>query len=129
MIRCSILVILFTVEELTAEQYANVRYGAFPGQFKLEMNIGVAVNQEDIDISSTESYLLHIYETLYMKMKKRLKVDIPVIDFNYIRLRRCISKVVTQRSQQQTMLVIDEMAMALEFYLQIDGMFDFSEYS
>ena len=56
-------------------------------------------------------------------MKKRLKVDISIIDYNLKRLEYCLEKVILQRQQQQTMLNVDELAMALEFFLQFDGTF------
>ena len=60
-------------------------------------------------------------------MKKRLKVDIPIIDFNLTRLLNCVGKVVKQRGLTQTMLNLDELIIALEFYLQIDGKFIYIE--
>ena len=85
------------------------------------MDIGAKVNPEKLQLSSCESFLLCFYRNLYIKTKKRLKVDIPIIDFNLTRLRHCIGKVVAQRNLQQRMLDNDELAIALEFYLQIDG--------
>ena len=90
------------------------------------MDIGTKINPEKLQLNSCESFLLCFYQNLYIKTKKRLKVDIPIIDFNLTRLRNCIGKVVVQRgAQQQTMLSIDELAIALEFYLQMDGKFIF----
>jgi hypothetical protein len=114
----------FIVESLTEEQYDRVRHRVFPQLFKLEMNIdGTNINPEKNQLSSCESFLLCFYQNLYVKLKKRLKVAIPIIDFNFTRLRHCIGKVATQRNQQQNMLTMDELAIALEFYLQIDGKF------
>jgi hypothetical protein len=92
------------------------------------MNVGgTKINLEKNQMSSCESFLLCFYHNLYVKLKKRLKVDIPIIDFNLTRLRHCIDKVVAQRDQQQTMLNMDELSIALEFYLQIDGKFFYLE--
>lgn len=108
---------------MTDEQYTRVHYRAFPQLFKLEMDIGIKINPENTAISSCESFLMCFYQNLYVKTKKRLKVDIPIIDFNLTRLHNCIGKVIAQRGQQQTMLNTDELVLALEFYLQIDGKF------
>lgn len=109
---------------MTEAQYARIRYGVFQPLFKVEMDVGTSkVNPENNAISTRESFLLYFYQNLYVKLKKRWKVDIPVIDFNLTRLHHCIVQVAAQRGQpqQQTMLNIDELVIALEFYLQIDG--------
>jgi len=56
-----------------------------------------------------------------MKTKERLKVDIPILHFNLTRLQQCVDKVVAQRGLQEKMFDLEELAIALEFYLQIDG--------
>ena len=112
-----------TVESLTEEQYARIRRGAFPQLFQLDMDLVVKIKPEKTEIKTSDSFLICFYQNLYIKTKKKLKVDIPIIDFNLTRLRNCIGKVVVQRGQQQTMLSTDELALALEFYLQIDGKF------
>jgi hypothetical protein len=56
-----------------------------------------------------------------MKTKQRLQLDIPILDFNLTRLRHCIDKVVAQRRLQEKMFNLEELIIALEFYLQIDG--------
>ena len=106
---------------LTNEQFARVRCHAFPQLFKLELDIGIKLYPEKTQINTCESFLWNLYQTLYVKTKHRLKVDIPIIDFNLTRLRNCINKVVIQRGLSQKMLNLDELPLALEFYLQIDG--------
>lgn len=101
---------------LTEEQYARLRHPTFRPMFKLEKDAVVSNGRHG-------SFLLSVYDSLYVKMKKRLKMNIPTIDFNLTRLRQCIAKVAVQRGQLQTMLTLDELPMALEFYLQIDGLF------
>lgn len=84
--------------------------------FKLEKNneITTATNLKD-------SFLLDFYQEFYGNLKTRLKVDISILDFNATRLRECVNQVVAQYHLEQTMLNVDELPLALEFYLQIDG--------
>jgi hypothetical protein len=100
---------------LKDEHYARLRNPTFRPMFKLEKD-------DEVSNGTHGSFLLDVYDRLYVKMKKRLKINIPTIDFNLIRLRRCINKVAVQRGHLQTMLTIDELPLALEFYLQIDGL-------
>jgi hypothetical protein len=65
--------------------------------------------------------MIDFYQNLYMKIQQRLQVDIPILDFNLVRLQYCIDKVITQRNIQENMLNRKELSVALEFYLQIDG--------
>lgn len=90
-----------------------MRRGTFPASFKLETN--------DEVIHQNDSFLLIFYEELYGKLKERLKVDVSVLDFNLARLRHCASQVAAHHHLEQTMFNMDELACALEFYLQIDG--------
>jgi hypothetical protein len=59
------------------------------------MDIGTKINPENNQISSCEPFLLCSYQNLYVKLKKRLKVDIPIIDFNLTRLPNCIGQVIS----------------------------------
>jgi hypothetical protein len=103
---------------LSDEQFARVRDPVFSPVFKLEL---------DTDVNNAqESFMWSFYQNLFVKTEKRLWADIPIIDFNFTRLNRCIEKVAVQRDQPQTMLSIDELVVALEFYLQIDGRFMFT---
>lgn len=118
-----------SVHLLTEEQYARIKLHAFPVLFRLEMNISASQNAEKNPWSSScQSFLLCLHQELYAKIKKRLKIDIPIIDCNFMRLHHCINKVVAQRGhhghlqqQQPTMLNMNELCLALEFYLQFDG--------
>jgi len=111
----------FVVESLTEEQYVRIRNDAFPRLFKFEMNTADNKNSNSTEMNSCQSFLLCFYQDIYLKLKQRLKIDIPIIDYNFLRLLNCISKVILQRSQQQKTLNLNELAIALEFYLQIDG--------
>jgi len=76
-----------------------------------------------------DSFLCGYYQDFYGKLQKRLKVDISILDFNTTRLRQCVDQVVAQYRLEQTMLNMDELAIALEFYLQIDGQYSYSIFS
>ncbi|CAF1465715.1 unnamed protein product [Adineta steineri] len=107
---------------LTQEQYERAHFYRFPKLFKLKMNLDhtQVKSNDDHQTSLCNSFLLCFYDNLYRKLKKRLNVGTSILDFNLTRLRQCIDKVVEQRGQRQTMLSIDELPLALEFYLQID---------
>lgn len=104
------------VDSLGNEQYARLRRGTFPQMFHMEI-MGTA------DMNINDSFLLKFYDDFYMQLKKRLRVDISLLDFSLARLRQCIDQIVVQRALEQTMLNMDELAVALEFYLQIDGQY------
>jgi hypothetical protein len=102
------------VDSLTEPQYARIRRYAYPPLFKFELNT-------DDKSHAGDSFMGFCYEQLYTKTSQQLKVDIPIIDYNLTRLRQCLATVAAQRHHQSTMLTIDELPLALEFYLQIDG--------
>lgn len=105
------------VDLLNTEQYARIRRNTYPIPFKLEMNTNIT--------DRNDSFLLRLYQDLYVDLKQRLKVDISLLDFNLTRLRFCVDQVVTHYHLEQTMLHLNELACALEFYLQIDGLLIF----
>ena len=104
---------LSLVDLLDAEQYARVRNGTYTTLFKLEKN--------QTNANPKDSFLLTFYQDLFSQLKQRLKVDIAILDFNLVRLRQCIEQVVAHYHLKQTMLNLDELPTALEFFLQIDG--------
>ena len=103
------------VESLTETQYARLRPHAFAESFKVEM----ATPEENA--AGQDSFLRHYYEQLYLKPSQQLIVDIPIIDYNLMRLRKCVAEIAAQRAHQPTMLTLDELPLALEFYMQMDG--------
>ena len=67
---------------------------------------------------------------MYADLARRFHVDNAILDYNYERLRECINIVTQERIRHglypantvgSVQLRIDEYALALEFYLQIDG--------
>jgi hypothetical protein len=68
-----------------------------------------------------------IYQELFANVSEHLHIDIAIIDYNYARLSKCIdiwSKEQLfrfKKAQHEVTLDQKEYAIALEFYLQIDG--------
>ena len=60
-------------------------------------------------------------------MSKRLRVDVAILDYNYVRMLDCASRYTEERwrrfqeRHRDNKLHISDFAVALEFYLQIDG--------
>lgn len=102
---------------LSPEYYARMRRGTYPTLFKLDMHPTTTTA-----IDRNDSFLLCLYNDLYNDLSQRLKVDISILDYNMIRLRLCVDQVVEHYQLNQTMLNMNELACALEFYLQIDGL-------
>ena len=83
------------------------------------------------------SYAFAMFQKYFSDLTGRLKVDIAVIDFNLLRLESFIlthmqnfhvknkKDKILQRNPERNecLLSYNEMALALEFYLQIDGKF------
>lgn len=109
---------------LTLEQRQLRVRGIFPLSFSLI--------DERSSHNRLPSFLLNLHEQLYADLCKRLHVDKCIIDYNYERLLKCIYMMTHERIQRrfqssssssyQEYLPLHEYPMALEFYLQIDGM-------
>ena len=77
------------------------------------------------------SFLLDTYQHWYGDLVRRLCVDEVILDYNYGRLFKCMDLVVQERTQRgfrdpsaaaiAEQLPLGEYAIALEFYLQVDG--------
>lgn len=103
-----------TVGLCNPEHFARIRRGTYPTLFQLNMN--------STTTDRNDSFLLRLYHDLYSDLAQRMKVDISILDFNLTRLRLCVDQVVAHYHLKQTMLNMDELASALEFYLQMDGL-------
>ena len=102
---------------------------AYTSVFELiENNVEMIDNQND-------SFLISIYRQLLVDLSSRWNIGIPILDFNLARLRQCAKKCLLQLQQQQRQeqlqlqitipttatFAIEELPLALEFYLQMDG--------
>ena len=77
------------------------------------------------------SFFWLFYQELYVDMCEHLHVDMAIVDYNYARLKKCVDLWTKERTgrfqQKQHEVALDQTdyAIALEFYLQIDGKRDF----
>ena len=68
-----------------------------------------------------------IYEDMFTNLSEHLRVDLSIIDYNYHRMFHCHQLWAEQRQSRfnekphEVRLESKEYAVALEFYLQIDG--------
>jgi len=73
------------------------------------------------------SFFWPFYQELFVDVSDHLHVDMAIIDYNYARLSKCIDIWSKERlfrfrkGQHEVTLDQKEYAIALEFYLQIDG--------
>jgi hypothetical protein len=111
---------------LTPEQRAQRHHATFRPSFTLTDE---RVRRAHVAIPSS-FFLDQLYEPLYGDLSRRLDVDDVLLDYNYQRLFRCLNIMKEQRLARRfpsyalelaEHLPVDEYAMALEFYLQMDG--------
>lgn len=109
------------VQYLTNEQQRRRFHYQFHQPF-------ILTNQSnDLDV---RPFLVNIYERLYQNLTKRFHIDDATLDYNYRRLTMCIN-IMTQERIRYALLPLDiigwkhirtdEYALAVEFFLQIDG--------
>ena len=73
------------------------------------------------------SFFWPIYEELFANVVEHLHVDLAIIDYNYARLTKCVDLwakerlIRFQKTDYEVTLNQREYAIALEFFLQIDG--------
>lgn len=66
------------------------------------------------------SFLIDFYQKLYLETSERWKISQFLIDYNLVRLQQCMERY-SKQVGEAALASIDELPMALEFYLQIDG--------
>lgn len=79
--------------------------------------------------SMISSFLREKYHMFFSDLLERLKVDMTILDYNYTRLNKCIHTLVYEQMRVFN-LQLDEIPrinekeypLALEFFLQFDGM-------
>jgi hypothetical protein len=76
------------------------------------------------------SFLREKYQLFYSDLIERLKVDMTILDYNYTRLTKYITMVIEEQIRvfvlrRNEVQLIEELeySLALEFFLQFDGMF------
>ena len=115
-------------QELSQLQLARRAPDAYITSFDL-----IEHNLEMID-PVQDSFMLSIYRQLLYNLSLKWEVSIPILDHNLARLRQCAKKCLEQIQQQERQenlqfisslpttatFSIEELPLALEFYLQID---------
>ena len=71
-------------------------------------------------IDPIDSFLLDLYQDLFVGPSRRWRIDRFLIDFNLSRLRKCMN-LYTEQTRQPALSSLNDLPLALEFYLQIDG--------
>ncbi|CAF1036348.1 unnamed protein product [Didymodactylos carnosus] len=66
------------------------------------------------------SYLLNFYQKVYLDTSHRWKIPLSLIDYNLIRLHKCMDRY-NKQVGEAALAFINELPLSLEFYLQIDG--------
>ena len=126
-----------TGDQLSPMQLARRDQHAYLSSFELTEN-----NLELID-NLKDSFMLSIYRQLLVDLSDKWQIGIPLLDYNLARLRQCARQCLLQRQQterqEQLQLIprlpdtatfsIEELPLALEFYLQIDGKMPSSSHS
>ena len=66
------------------------------------------------------SFMIDFYRQLFVKTSHRLNSPFPLIDYNLVRLHKYFDEYSAQFNEAP-LISIDELSLAFEFYLQIDG--------
>ncbi|CAF4322174.1 unnamed protein product, partial [Adineta steineri] len=107
-------------QELTHEQQRRRNHYTFHHPF--------TIIDQSVDIS-VRPFFIYIYHHLYEDLAQRFHLNNAILDYNYERLRQCLNIMTQERIQYDYLsettigseqLRIDEYALGLEFYLQID---------
>jgi hypothetical protein len=71
-------------------------------------------NALEEDERRNESFMADLYHRFYGDLQQRWHIDLPIIDYNLARLKKLAE-------QHQFRFTVDDLPLALEFYLQMDG--------
>ena len=71
-------------------------------------------------VDPIDSFMLEFYRDLFHVPSRRWRIDRSLIDYNLHRLRKCMNLYVEQ-TKEPAIASLNELPLALEFYLQIDG--------
>lgn len=110
-------------------QLARRAPNAYTASFDL-----VEKNRDVID-HSRDSFMISMHQQLLVDLSKKWHISIPLLDYNLARLRRCAKlclEQLQQRARQEQLQLlarlpvtatfsVEELPLALEFYLQMDG--------
>ena len=115
----------YSEHQLSVTQLARRRQDAYGTTFQLISN--------ETDAWSN-SFILSTYQQLLLDLSARWHINVSVLDFNLARLRRCATQWreqlqrltdraanVDNRTGPLTTFTLEELPLAIEFYLQMDG--------
>ena len=114
--------ILFLGHGLTNDQQRQRTGNTFSSSFTL--------NDHRQENNQIPSFFINLHQQLYGDLMRRLHVSDVILDYNYSRLFKCMDLMTNERIQRRfegnptghyEQLPLNEYAIALEFYLQIDG--------
>jgi hypothetical protein len=71
-------------------------------------------------VESIDSFMIDFYRHLFIEPSRQWKINHSLIDYNLSRLRQCMD-LYTKETKEPALLSFNELIVALEFYLQIDG--------
>jgi hypothetical protein len=71
-------------------------------------------------VEPIDSFMIDLYRDLFIEPSRRWKIDHSIIDYNLSRLRKCMD-LYTKQTNEPALLSFNELTLALEFFLQIDG--------
>jgi hypothetical protein len=93
---------------------------AYPNAFDLKPNLSVLAYFDGKE--KEMSFFYTLYEIYLGRYSRGWNVDMAILDFNLVRLHKCLDNVLTMMNIESTVIPfsLDEWSVALEFYLQID---------
>jgi hypothetical protein len=71
-------------------------------------------------VEPIDSFMIDLHRDLFIEPSRRWKIDHSIIDYNLSRLRKCMD-LYTKQTNEPALLSFNELTLALEFFLQIDG--------
>ena len=80
-----------------------------------------------LESTNVPSFLWPMHQNLYNGLSEHLDVGTGIIDYNYVRLSKCINLWAKERTvrfdkkPEEVILDLSEYPVALEFFLQTDG--------
>jgi hypothetical protein len=71
-------------------------------------------------VESIDSFMIDLYRDLFIEPSRLWKINHSIIDYNLTRLRKCMD-LYTKQTNEPALASLNELTLALEFFLQIDG--------
>jgi hypothetical protein len=104
-----VLLLLSNVLNVNRNQFESESHGFCPFEFK-----------EHRYVEAVDSFMIDLYRDLFIEPSQQWKIPYSLIDYNLTRLRKCM-QMYTKQTNEPALLSLNELPIALEFFLQIDG--------